>query len=189
MPESTEGISEDRMTLQVLVATMHQTDHSLLEKMNIQSDAIVVNQCNRNEVERFMYNGHQILWMPYRCVLYFKDEDIVEQEDIKWKYGEGQLSLTIESLLRLGIINGITYDNRDDVAYALTDFGKLFRDLCLMTPTDIEQDEYVNLSCEAVVKAPHSFAARNFAHLYVVSGRQRSVDTVAEMQGRDIRDI
>ena len=51
------------MTLQVLVATMHQTDHSLLEKMNIQSDAIVVNQCNRNEVERFMYNGHQILWM------------------------------------------------------------------------------------------------------------------------------
>ena len=42
------------MTLQVLVATMHQTDHSLLEKMNIQSDAIVVNQCNRNEVERFM---------------------------------------------------------------------------------------------------------------------------------------
>lgn len=75
--------------------------------------------------------------------LYFKDEDIVEQEDIKWKYGEGQLSLTIESLLRLGIINGITYDNRDDVAYALTDFGKLFRDLCLMTPIDIEQDEFV----------------------------------------------
>lgn len=35
------------------------------------------------------------------------------------------------------------YDNRDDVAYALTDFGKLFRDLCLMTPTDIEQDEFV----------------------------------------------
>lgn len=51
------------MTLQVLVVTMHQTDHSLLEKMNIQSDAIVVNQCSRNEVEWFMYNGHQILWM------------------------------------------------------------------------------------------------------------------------------
>lgn len=26
------------MTLQVLIATMHQTDYSLLEKMNIQSD-------------------------------------------------------------------------------------------------------------------------------------------------------
>lgn len=29
------------MTLQVLVAAMHQTDHSLLEKMNIQSDAMI----------------------------------------------------------------------------------------------------------------------------------------------------
>lgn len=29
----------------------------------------------------------------------------------------------------------------------------------------------------------HSFAARNFAHLYVVSGRQHSMDAVAEMQG------
>ena len=51
------------MTLQVLIATMHQTDHSLLEKMNIQSDAIVVNQCDRNEIERFTYKGHNILWM------------------------------------------------------------------------------------------------------------------------------
>ena len=87
-----------------------------------------------------------VVYDEYLCgniIHYFKDEDIVEQEDIKWKYGEEQLSLTIESLLRLGIINGITYDNRDDVAYALTDFGKLFRDLCLMTPTDIEQDEFV----------------------------------------------
>ena len=49
------------MTLQVLVATMHQTDHSLLEKMNIQSDAIVINQCDRNEIERFTYKGHNIL--------------------------------------------------------------------------------------------------------------------------------
>ena len=51
------------MTLQVLVSTMHQTDHSLLEKMNIQSDAIVINQCDRNEIEYFSFNGHDILWM------------------------------------------------------------------------------------------------------------------------------
>ena len=29
------------MSLQVIVATMHQTDHSLLDRMNIQSDAII----------------------------------------------------------------------------------------------------------------------------------------------------
>ena len=29
----------------------------------------------------------------------------------------------------------------------------------------------------------HSFVARNSAHLYAVGGRQRSMDTVAKMQG------
>ena len=51
------------MKLQVLVSTMHQTDHSLLEKMNIQSDAIVVNQCDRDCIERFTFRGHDVLWM------------------------------------------------------------------------------------------------------------------------------
>lgn len=51
------------MTLQVLVSTMHQTDYSLLDKMNIQTDAIVVNQCDRNEFETFDYRGHRIQWL------------------------------------------------------------------------------------------------------------------------------
>lgn len=53
------------MKLEVLVATMHQTDHSLLEKMNIQSDAIIANQCDRNEVEDFEYNGHKIKYISF----------------------------------------------------------------------------------------------------------------------------
>lgn len=72
---------------------------------------------------------------------YFRQSDLIELEDIEWKYGEEQTVLTIESLVRLGIINGITYDNREDVAYALTDFGKLFRDVCLMSPSEEEQNE------------------------------------------------
>ena len=32
----------------------------------------------------------------------------------------------------------------------------------------------------------HSFAARNFAHLYAVGGRQHSIDTVAKMQRKNI---
>lgn len=53
------------MTLQVLVATMSQTDHSLLEKMNIQSDAIIGNQCDRNEIEEFYYNGYKIKYLSF----------------------------------------------------------------------------------------------------------------------------
>lgn len=53
------------MKVQVLVAAMHQSDHSLLEKMNIQSDAIVANQCDRNSVENFQWNGHNIRYLNF----------------------------------------------------------------------------------------------------------------------------
>lgn len=55
----------DVMRVQVLIATMHQSDHSLLEKMNIQSDAIVGNQCERNTVEEFIWNGHSIKYLNF----------------------------------------------------------------------------------------------------------------------------
>jgi glycosyltransferase involved in cell wall biosynthesis len=53
------------MKVQVLVAAMHQTDHTLLEKMHIASDVIVANQCDRNSVEQFDYNGHKALYLSF----------------------------------------------------------------------------------------------------------------------------
>ena len=84
-------------TLQVLISTMNQVDHSLLDRMNIQSDAIVVNQCERNEIETFTYKGNTIKWISMTergvglsrniCLLnatadiiLFADEDIVYQD-------------------------------------------------------------------------------------------------------------
>lgn len=51
------------MKLQVLISTMNQTDYSLLERMNIQTDAVVVNQCSENKVEDFEFRGHRIKWI------------------------------------------------------------------------------------------------------------------------------
>ena len=87
-----------KMKLQVLVSTMHQTDHSLLEKMNIQSDAIVINQCDRDCIERFTFRGYEILWMSLNergvglsrnnalmrasgDILLFADDDVVYTDD------------------------------------------------------------------------------------------------------------
>lgn len=53
------------MNVQVLIAAMHQTDHSILEKMNIQSDAIVGNQCDTNSIEDFIHNGHSIRFLNF----------------------------------------------------------------------------------------------------------------------------
>lgn len=53
------------MNLQLLVSTIHQIDHSLLEKMNIQSDGIIVNQCDRNEFDEFEFKGHNIKFLSF----------------------------------------------------------------------------------------------------------------------------
>lgn len=53
------------MKIQVLVATMNQSDHSLIEKMNIKTDAIVGNQCGIDEVENFEWGGYQIKWLSF----------------------------------------------------------------------------------------------------------------------------
>ncbi len=53
------------MKIQVLVATTNQTDHSLLEKMNIQTDAIVANQCDRDGIEDFEWRGHRIRYLNF----------------------------------------------------------------------------------------------------------------------------
>lgn len=54
------------MSVQVLVATMDQYDHSLVKKMNIQTSAIISNQCERNEIEEFNYKGNEIKFLSFK---------------------------------------------------------------------------------------------------------------------------
>ena len=86
------------MKIQVLVAAMNQTDHSLIEKMNIKTDAIVGNQCNFNSVEKFNIGNQQILYLNFAekgvglnrnnalmradgDICLFADDDVVYKDD------------------------------------------------------------------------------------------------------------
>ncbi len=51
------------MKFQVLVSTMNQKDYALLEKMNINSDVVVVNQCDKESEETTEYNGYTVKWI------------------------------------------------------------------------------------------------------------------------------
>ena len=51
------------MTFQLLISTVNQVDFKLLDKMNVQSDSVVINQCDRNSIEEFEYKGYKIKWV------------------------------------------------------------------------------------------------------------------------------
>lgn len=53
------------MKIQVLVAAMNQGDHALVDRMNLQTDAIIGNQCDRNSIEKFDHNGHEICFLNF----------------------------------------------------------------------------------------------------------------------------
>ena len=53
------------MKVEVLASVMNQTEHSILKKMNIQTNAIVVNQCNINNIEEVKYNNCNIKFLSF----------------------------------------------------------------------------------------------------------------------------
>lgn len=83
--------------MQVLAVTMHQNDHSLLNKMRISSDALIGNQADRFEKESFQYEGKKITWYTWdergvglnrnnllmradADIVLFADDDVVYEE-------------------------------------------------------------------------------------------------------------
>lgn len=93
------------MRLQVLVSTMHQTDHSLLKRMNIQSDAIIINQCDINQFEEFEYKGHKVKWyslaergvgLSRNTALQRADAEILLFADDDVTYSDGYATMVLE---------------------------------------------------------------------------------------------
>jgi len=54
---------EKKTGFQILLSTMNQADYNLLEKMNIESEAIVINQWDRNQWDEFTHKGKKIQWL------------------------------------------------------------------------------------------------------------------------------
>lgn len=88
----------EKMNLQILISTVNQTDYSLLDRMNIRCDAIVINQCGKNAVEEFEYKGVNIKWISMQergvglsrnmallnstaDIVLFADDDMVYADD------------------------------------------------------------------------------------------------------------
>ena len=61
-----EAVRGGQMTLELLISTMHQDDHALLERMQVQSDAVVVNQCDREGETILEHRGHRVVWIDTR---------------------------------------------------------------------------------------------------------------------------
>ncbi len=90
------------MKLQLLVSTVGEDVQSVAERMNIRTDALIVNQCDRFDYLEYEYRNHRIRCFSMKergvglsrntalmhadgDVLLFSDEDLVYQDDYEQK--------------------------------------------------------------------------------------------------------
>lgn len=101
------------MRLQVLVSTMHRKDYSLLDEMNIQSDAVVINQCDIEKTEEFLYKGHNIKWISVKergigksrnMAIENADADIILFADDDIVYDDGMAQAVVGALKNIRIL-------------------------------------------------------------------------------------
>lgn len=45
------------MNIEVLISCMYQNDSSIISRSNIQSDVIVINQCDNNSIDTFNFKN------------------------------------------------------------------------------------------------------------------------------------
>ena len=122
------------MNVQVLVAALNQEPRQLADEMKLNSDAIIINQCDRYEVDEWKKNGHTIKGysMPERGVglsrntammraegdiCLFSDQDIIYEEDYAQKIVrefEKNPDADIELRKNLGLID----EENDEVVFS-----------------------------------------------------------------------
>ncbi len=92
--------------LQVLTVTMNRHDYSLLDKMNIQTDAMIGNQSDENSKVEFEHNGHRVIWYSWdergvglnrNNLLMRADADIVLFSDDDVVYDDGYEDIVLKA--------------------------------------------------------------------------------------------
>ena len=73
------------MKIEVLLATMHQKDFSFLEKMNIQTDVLVINQCDEVKIEEIQFRGHHVK------MIYTKERGLSRSRNMALKNATGDI--------------------------------------------------------------------------------------------------
>lgn len=122
------------MKLQVLVAAMRQADHALLKRMNIRTDAIIGNQCDRNEVEVMEYEGHRVMYLSFRergvglnrnNALMRADADICILSDTDIVYEDNYEEIILGAFQKHPEADVIVFNIRDYIEYQIPSFKRL----------------------------------------------------------------
>lgn len=135
------------MTLQLLVSAVNQDVRQLAEKMNIGSDAIIINQCGENGYDEWERNGHRIqaysfaekgVGLSRNNALLRADHDISLFSDEDIVYAEGYAKKVLEAFEKHPEADMLLFNMEvaeDRRTYHIEEFGRVKQHNCGRYPT------------------------------------------------------
>ena len=128
------------MTYQLIVSTMNQQDDSLIEKMNIHSDAIIVNQADRVGYHETKVQDHTVKWYHFNergiglsrnSGMMRADADIIQFADDDMVFTETYREDVLEEYRKHPEADVILFSNHclneDRMPYQVNRFGRVRR--------------------------------------------------------------
>lgn len=130
----------EAMTYQLIVSTMHQSDDSLIEKMNIHSDAIIVNQTDKVGYHEVALGENTVKWYHFNergiglsrnSGMMRADADIIQFADDDMVFTETYMQDVLEEYQKHPEADVILFSNRclnkDRMPYPVHRFGRVGR--------------------------------------------------------------
>lgn len=117
-------------TIEVLIATMHKENKNdivdLLKTMNINSNSVVVSQCNKNDIEKFNYKNHSVICVftterglsrSRNLALQYATADIVVIADDDVRYTDDYSEIVVLAHAKYSKYDILTFQVKDDKKY------------------------------------------------------------------------
>lgn len=107
------------MKIEVSVVTMNQEDESLIEKMNLQTDVVIGNQCDRNEVVKNCKNGHRYsiysfaergVGLNRNNILFRSEAEIITFADDDMVFFDGYAEIILKAFSELPDADAIVFN-------------------------------------------------------------------------------
>lgn len=117
-------MSQERLTFEILVSCMHQRDLSLVDQSNVRSNILLVNQCDKDELQEIFRDGRRIrmisstergLSRSRNMALRNTDADIILLADDDEVFED-----KVENI----ILQGFEMTNADIIAFDLSNYPK-----------------------------------------------------------------
>ena len=83
------------MKLEVLISCMHQKDASIINRSNIQSDVLIINQCDEEKTEEFLFKNNK--GKDCKCrIIYTKERGLSRSRNMALRNATGDICLVCD---------------------------------------------------------------------------------------------